>query len=106
MLRSILQKIEKLNRQLGETEPCPDVRWSDVVRIDAMGTDTFGPFEVYLSFTCYDGSQVTVFPHHKGYAEIIESLPQRFPSIPARWHAEMAQQPWHVEHVLYSREHD
>lgn len=102
----MLQKIEKLNRRLGATEPCPVIRWSDVVRIDAMGTDIFGPFEVYLRFIFSDASEVTVFPQHEGYDEIIESLRQRFSSIPPQWYAEMAQQPWHVERVLYSREHE
>ena len=40
----------------------------------------------------------------KGYDEIIESLPQRFPPIPPTWHDEMAEQPWHVERVLFSRD--
>ncbi len=100
------KRINRAIRKLTATEAAPAIRWPDVVRIDALGTDAIGPFEVSLTFTYADGSQATLFVHHTGYDEILDSLPQRFPSIRETWHDEMAEQPWHVERVLYSREHD
>ena len=87
------------------TDPCPDIRWQDVVRIKAWGHDTPTPFEIAVIFTYSDGTDDWLQVHQKGYDEIIESLPSRFPSISSTWYAEMWSQPcsW-VERVLYSRD--
>src|SRR6266496_1350355 len=78
-------------------------RWRDVVRIEATGTDAFGAFEIWLTFHHSDGSEVVLTVQHRGYDKILESLPERFPSIVPDWYDRMAEQPWHVESVLYSR---
>ena len=104
MIRSTLQKLAKLGRRRIGTQPCPEIRWPDVTRIEALGTDTFGAFEVWLTFRHADGSEVTLFTHHRGYDRILESLPQRYPSIPPTWYQEMSEQPWHVERVLYDND--
>jgi hypothetical protein len=106
MLSTLLQRLTKLNRRLSATQPCPEVRWGEVVRIEAVGTDTLGPFVVSLTFMHADLSRVALFIHHRGFDEVIASLPHRFPSIRPRWYEEMAEQPWHVERVLYSRADD
>jgi hypothetical protein len=103
-MRKYIKAINRAIRRLTVTEPCPGIRWDDVVRIDALGTDVLGAFEISVTFVYTDNSEVTVFVHHKGYDEILESLPQRFPSIPLTWYDEMAEEPWHVERVLYERE--
>jgi hypothetical protein len=96
------EKINRLIRRLTATEPCPKIQWDDVVRVEALGTDALGPFEVSLTFTHSDGTEVTVFVHHKGYSDVVDSLPRRFPTITPNWYQEMSEQPWHVERVLYS----
>jgi hypothetical protein len=101
--QTIRKKIAKLARRHIGTKPCPEIRWDDVVRIEATGTDAFGAFEVWLTINQSDGSEVTLTVNHKGYDKILESLPQKFPSIPVDWHDRMAEQPWHVESVLYVR---
>jgi hypothetical protein len=100
---TFLKKLKKLaGRHIG-TEPCPEIRWQDVVRIEATGTDAFGAFEVWVMFHHSDGSEVVLTVRHRGYDRILESLPKRFPSLFPDWYERMAQQPWHVESVLYSR---
>jgi hypothetical protein len=106
MLDTLLQKAAKLSRRLLASQPRPEVCWGEVVRIEALGTDVLGPFEVSLTFTHADNSRVTLSIHHRGFDEIVESLPHRFPSIPPGWYEEMAKQPWHVECILYSRDND
>ena len=103
MRSSITNRINKAIRRLTATEARPGIRWDAVVRIEALGTDAIGPFEVSLTFTYADGGGTTLFVHHAGYDEILEMLPQRFPSIGATWYEEMAAQPWHVERALYSK---
>src|SRR3954447_2324247 len=95
-------KLNRLIRRVTATEPCPEIRWDEVIRIDALGTDALGPFEVSFTFTHSDGTQATVCVHHKGYDEIADSLPRKFPMISPTWFQEMSEQPWHVERVLYS----
>jgi hypothetical protein len=73
------------------------------VRIEATGTDAFGVFEVWLTIHQSDGSEITLTVHHRGYDRILESLPERFPSIPPDWYGQITEQPWHVESVLYVR---
>jgi hypothetical protein len=95
------EKINRLIRRVIATEPCPKICWDEVIRVDALGTDAIGPFEVSLTFTHSDGTQAIVCVHHKGYDEIADSLPGRFPSISPSWYQEMSEQPWHVERVLF-----
>jgi hypothetical protein len=101
-MQTIREKIAKLARRHIGTIPCPEIRW-DVVRIEATGTDAFGAFEVWLTIHQSDGSEVTLTVRHRGYDRILESLPKRFPAIPEDWYNRMAEQPWHVESVLYVR---
>jgi hypothetical protein len=96
------EAINRLIRRITATEPCPEVRWDSVVRIDAIGTDAGGVFEVSLIFTYHDGTEDMVSVHHQGYDRVMDSLRERFPSIPPGWREEMSRQPWHVERVLYS----
>ncbi|WP_150107606.1 hypothetical protein [Pedosphaera parvula] len=103
-MRKSIKAINRAIRRLTATELCPTIRWDDILRIEALGTDAFGAFEISLTFIYADNSEVSIFVHHKGYDKILESLAERFPSIPSTWHDEMAQQPWHVERVLYERD--
>lgn len=101
MIRQGLKKLKKIaNRHIG-TQPCPELRWNDVVRIEATGTDAFGAFEVWLTFVHRDGSEVFLTVRHRGYDKIVESLSGTFPGIEPNWYDRMAEQPWHVEEVLY-----
>jgi hypothetical protein len=103
LMSTFLNKLKKLaGRHIG-TQPCPEIRWQDVVRIEAAGTDAFGAFEVWLTFYHGDGSEVVLTVRHRRYDKILESLPQRFPSILPDCYDRMAEQPWHVESILYSR---
>ncbi len=85
------------------TTPYPKIRWQDVVRIEAMGTDAFSAFQVWLTFIHSDSSQAQVAIETKGYWDIVASLHKRYPSISPDWYEEMSEEPWHVERVLYSR---
>jgi hypothetical protein len=103
MLRPLLNRLSKLARMNIPTEPAPHIRWPEVVRIEATGTDTFGPFRVWLSFFHEDGTQATLCVEHRGYDRIVESLHLWYPAIPPDWYRQMEKTPWHVERVLYSR---
>jgi hypothetical protein len=94
-------RLKKFVQRLLPQAPCPEIHWAEVIRIDAMGTDAFSDFQIWLTFTHADGGTARVFIETRGYFEIIESLHKRFPSIPPNWYDEMAEQPWHVEKVLY-----
>jgi hypothetical protein len=96
--------INRLIRRVTATEPCPAIRWDSVVRIDAIGTDALGVFEISLVFTYRDGTEATLSVHHRGYDTVMDSLRERFPTIPSNWGEEMSRQPWHVERTLYSAE--
>ena len=97
-------RIARLIQILSGATPCPQIRWPDVVRIEAMGTDSFSAFQIWLTFTHVDGTQAEVTIETRGYWDIVDSLHTRFPSISPTWYDEMAEQPWHVEKVLYSRD--
>jgi hypothetical protein len=85
-------------------QPCPEIRWEEVVRIEAMGFDAIGPFEIAVTFEHADGSEETVYTHTEGYERIVASLAERFPGISPGWYEEMMSHPdWHVERVLYSK---
>src|SRR5438552_3546344 len=103
MLRTVFRRLAQFSRRHIGTKPCPEIRWNEVVRIEAMGTDAFGVFEVSLFIFHKDGTEARVCVQHSGYDKIFESLPHRFPSIPPAWYDEMAETPWHAERVLYSR---
>jgi len=94
--------INRLIRQVTATEPCPAIRWDSVVRIDAIGTDALGVFEISLVFTYSDGTEAALSVHHRGYDTVMDSLRERFRSISPNWREEMGRQPWHVERMLYS----
>ena len=104
MSTSSAYRIDRFLRRFLPRKRCPEIRWQDVVRVEAMGTDAFSGFQIWLTITHSDGSEVQVFRETKGYHEIVESLQSHFPSISATWYDEMAKQPWHVEKVLYSRD--
>jgi hypothetical protein len=105
MHNPLANKVNEALRRLTATEPCPDIRWHDVVRIEAWGHDTPTPFEIAVGFTYSEGTDVWLHVHHKGYDEIIESLPSRFPSISPTWFSEMSSQPCsRIERVLYSQD--
>jgi hypothetical protein len=104
MKRTIIQKLARLAKEPVFGQPCPEVRWQDVVRIEALGTDAFGAFQIWLTFTYDDGSKTQVAVEMKGYWDIVDSLHERFPSIPADWYDRMAETPWHTEAVLFERD--
>jgi len=97
-----LQVNKFLNRLLPGLR-CPVIRWDDVVRIEALGTDAISAFAVSLTFCYCDGTSTTVHPEHKGSFDLIEPLHDRFPSIPPDWYDQMSKQPWHVERVFHVR---
>jgi hypothetical protein len=99
-------RIERFLRRFLPKKRCPEIRWEDVVRIEAMVTDAFSGFQIWLTIRHSDGSEVEVFRETKGYYEIVESLHRRFPSISPAWYGEMAKTPWHGEKVLYSRDEE
>ena len=90
-------------QRLSGTTACPEIRWQDVVRIEAMGTDAFSAFQIWLTFTHSDGTKAQVTIETRGYWDIVDSLHTRFISIPATWYDEMSEQQWHVERVLYDK---
>ena len=90
-------------QKLSATKPCPEIRWQDVVRIEAMGTDAFSAFQIWLTFIHSDGTEAQVFIETKGYWDIVESLHTHFPSISSTWYEKMTERPWHVESVLYDK---
>jgi hypothetical protein len=100
-------RLYKLNKFLGQTitgEKCPEIRWSDIVRVEAFGTEAVSAFAIMVTFHYSDGSDVSVHLEQKGYYDIIESLDQRFPSISPEWFDEMqtAGKDWpDVDRVLY-----
>jgi hypothetical protein len=102
----MFQKLAKLGRRHLGTQACPEIRWDEVVRIAAHGTDALGVFEVSLDVLHRDGSEVRLFVEHQGFDRILESLPQRLPSIPPTWYDEMAQTPWDAARFLYLRENE
>jgi hypothetical protein len=103
MRTSLTEKLNRAIRRITGTESCPEIRWEEVVRIEALGTDALGPFEITVTFVYANGSETNLFVHHQGYGEIVSLLPRRYPSIPPHWQEEMARESWHVERVLYSR---
>ena len=98
----------RINRFLGQTitgGKCPQIRWNDIVRIEAFGTDAVSAFAIMVIFHYSDGSEDSVHPEQKGYYEVIESLDERFPSISPEWFNEMqvAGKDWpDVDRVLLS----
>jgi len=97
-------RIDRFLRRFLPKKRCPEIRWEDVVRIEAMGTDAFSGFQIWLTITRSDSSEAEVYRETKGYYEIVESLHGRFPSISPMWYDEMARTPWHVEKILHSRD--
>lgn len=97
-------RVAKFMQRFSATKPCPEIRWQDVVRIEAMGTDAFSAFQIWLTFTHSDSSEEQVAIETKGYWDIVESLHTRFPSISPTWYDEMSEQPWHVKRVLFSQD--
>ena len=97
-------RVAKFMQRLLASEPCPEIHWHEVVRIEAMGTDAFSAFQIWLTFTHSDGSEAQVAIEMRGYWDIVESLHTRFPSISPTWYDEMSEQPWHVERVLFTRD--
>ena len=98
------EKINRVIRGITATERCPQIRWDEVVRIEALGTDALGAFEVSLTFTHADGTEATVSVHHKGYDDVLRLMLEKFPTIPPAWFEELSEQPWHVERVLHRQD--
>ena len=96
-------RLERFMQQFAATKPCPEIRWHDVVHIEAMGTDAFSAFQIWLTFKHSDGTEARVSVETKGYWSIVDSLHISYPSILPTWYAEMSEEPWHVVKVLYSR---
>jgi hypothetical protein len=77
------------------------VDWNRVIRVEALGTDTFGPFELWINVTTEDGVMHAYYPFTPGYKKLIEELPRRFPHLEPDWKEAMAETPWHVERLIY-----
>jgi hypothetical protein len=110
MKKTRLYKVNKFLGQMVTGERCPEIRWGDVVRIEAFGTDVVSAFAIVLTFHYADGSSVCIHPEQRGYYDVVEALDQRCPSISAEWFEEMqtaykhGSWPGDVERVLYSAE--
>jgi hypothetical protein len=107
MRKSRLYRVNKFLGQMITGGKCPEIRWSDIVRIEAFGTGVVSAFAIVVTFHYSDGSQVNIHPEQKGYYGIVELLDGRFPSISPGWFEEMqkAGEDWpDVERVLYSTE--
>jgi hypothetical protein len=99
-------RIARFMQRLSATKPCPEIRWEEVVRIEAMGTDAFSAFEIWLTLTHADETRAEITIDTKGYWDIVDTLRSRFPSISPNWYDEMSEQPWHVERTLFLRERE
>lgn len=113
MKRTWLYKVNKVIGQVSSAifgEKIPDTRWSDVVRIDAFGTDVVSAFAIIVTFHYRDGSRVAIHPEQKGYYKTIELIEEKFSSVSDDWFEEMQAAykkdgwPGDVERVLYSVE--
>jgi hypothetical protein len=107
MKKTPLYKVNKFLGQMITAEKCPDIRWDDVVKIEALGTDVVSAFAIMITFHYSDGSSASVHPEQKGYYQIVESLDERFSGISPDWFAEMQESydDWpDVHRVLYSVE--
>jgi hypothetical protein len=96
-------RVARFFQKVNATENLPEIRWADVTRIQAMGTDAFSAFQVWLKFTYGDGTKAEVTVEMKGYWDIVDLLHERLPSVPADWYDRMAETPWHADAVLYDR---
>jgi hypothetical protein len=97
-------KFAKFMHGFSAWKPCPEIRWQDVVLIEAMGTDAFSAFQIWLTFYYSDGSKEQVAVEMKGYWDVVKSLHTRFPAIPPNWYDEMSEQTDHVERILFSKD--
>jgi hypothetical protein len=107
MNKTRLYRVNKFLGQMITAEKCPEIRWDDVVRIEAFGTDAVSAFAIMVTFFYSDGSTVAIHPEQRGYHDVIESLDERYPAIAPDWFEEMqtASKDWpDVERVLYSVE--
>lgn len=87
----------------GPSQTPEAVDWDRVVRVQALGTDTFGPFEIWINVTMDDGVWYAFYPFTPGYQELVDDLPRRFPDLNPDWQDEMAETPWHVDRLIYAR---
>ena len=106
-------RLYKVNKFVGQVtsgmfgEKLPDIRWNEVVRIDAFGTDAVSAFAIVVTFHYRDGSLVAIHPEQKGHYGIVESIEKKLPSVSSDWFDEMQEAgiDWpDVERVLYSAE--
>ena len=105
MNQSRLYRVNKFLGRFASVGKCPEIRWDDIVRIEAFGTDVVGAFAIVVTFYYEDGTHVEIHPEQSGYYKIVESLDQRFSSISPDWFEEMrkAGKNWpDVERTLYS----
>ena len=107
MKKTRLYRVNKFLGQMITGEKCPEIRWDDIVRIEAFGTDAVSAFAIMVTFHYSDGNKVSVHPEQRGYYNVIEAVDQRFPSVPADWFEGMqkAGKDWpDVDRLLYSAE--
>jgi hypothetical protein len=105
MKKTALYRIKKAIGYTITAEKCPEIRWDNVVRIEAFGTDVVSAFAIMVTFFYNDGMKMAVHPEQKGYYQIVESLDQRFPSIAEDWFTEMQEagkEDCDVYRLLYS----
>lgn len=101
MKRTIRQTLSRFAKEPVFGQPCPEILWDDIVRIEAVGTDAFGPFQLWITFTYDDDTQVRITSEMKGYWNIVDSLTEHFPLISPDWYNRMAETPWDAEAVLF-----
>ena len=101
MKKTPLYRINKIIGYTITAEKRPEIRWNDIVRIEAFGTDVVSAFAIMVTFFYHDGTKTAVHPEQKGYYQIVESLDERFPSIPDDWFAKM-QEAGKEENDVYS----
>lgn len=97
------QRVARFLQKVNATQDLPTIRWADITCIAATGSDAFSAFQVWLTFAYQDGTKTQITVEMKGYWDIVDSLHERFPSIPADWYDRMAETPWHADAVLYER---
>src|SRR5262249_8877827 len=107
MNQSRLYRVNKFLGRFASVGKCPKIRWDDIVRIEAFGSDVVSAFAIVVTFCYNDETREEIHPEQGGYYKIVESLDERFPSISPEWFEEMqkAGKDWpDVERVLYSIE--
>jgi len=66
MKKTRLYRVNKFLAQTITGEKCPQIRWEDIARVEAFGTDAVSAFAIMVTFHHADGSKVSVHPEQRG----------------------------------------